>query len=722
MLFINPNDGVILNANPAASEFYQCPYEKLKGSTLYHFTVSDHQELKQQLFSVKSHKKLNITALQKKCSGHICNVEMHAVYYHWGEKELIFSIVHDVTEQVNSLQSLKSNEAKYKTLFSKANDSIFLMDNNQFIDCNDKTLEMFKCTRDEIVGQTPIVYSPPYQPDGMLSEKKAIAYIESAFSGKPQRFYWQHIQKDGKPFDVEVSLTALEINQQTYIMAIVHDISERLQAEKKQKHLVSILQSTPDLITTFDLDGKVIFLNETGQRMLCVGEADVKNMTIFDFHPESISRIIQSEGMPSAIENGIWQRETFILTKNCKELAVNQVIISHKKENGEIEFFSSIMKDISAQREADEALRASEARLKTLLRAIPDLVFRFDVSGTYLDCHAGSEKDLIRPLDELMGKNIYDVLPRDLANRIMRQAERALKTGEIKSEEYQLLIGNTIFDYEARIVAGQNNDFVKIIRNITDRKQAEKALRESEQHLREANAAKDKFFSIIAHDLKNPLTTMLSGSETLSEFIDYMTKDDMKNFATSINESTRRLYNLLTNLLEWSRSQTGKIEYRPNIVDIEAMVLNVITLLISNAKAKFIELVSEIKPDTTAFCDENLILIVLRNLISNAIKFTDDGGKVIVSANDDGDFITISVADNGVGISPENLAKLFRIDVSYTTKGTQSEAGTGLGLLLCKEFIEQNKGKIWAESEPGKGSTFKFTLPIKDYRQSSDHK
>lgn len=244
-----------------------------------------------------------------------------------------------------------------------------------------------------------------------------------------------------------------------------------------------------------------------------------------------------------------------------------------------------------------------------------------------------------------------------------------------------------------------------------DLKKQNLALRESERKLIQANATKDKLFSIIAHDLRGPIGTIVSFLEILVDQTDSYTEEDMKTFLLEMKSSSETTYNLLDNLLNWALSQKGAIDYQPENLVINDIVNENIELLSANAKKKSIKLFSDISDTAIAFFDKNMITTVLRNLISNALKFTQMGGEVKISAFDKVNFIEIAVSDNGTGITEENLKKLFHTESNFTTIGTSSEKGTGLGLILCREFIEKHGGTIWVKTEVGKGSKFIFTLP-----------
>ncbi len=247
-------------------------------------------------------------------------------------------------------------------------------------------------------------------------------------------------------------------------------------------------------------------------------------------------------------------------------------------------------------------------------------------------------------------------------------------------------------------------------KNIKIKKQKDK-LEKQRQQLTELNATKDKFFSIIAHDLRSPLSTIISFFDFLNSQLDDLDKEEMIGLIQNIHNSTNSLLKLLDNLLQWSSAQTGRIVCEPKKFDLAQVAKANIDFSRMNAERKKIKLFSEIKEKTFVFADENMITTVIRNLISNSLKFTKEEGSVSITAKDTGKFIEVSVIDTGVGIKKESIKKLFRIDVKHTTIGTFQEKGSGLGLILCKEFIENNGGKIRVESEPGKGTTIKFTLP-----------
>ncbi len=242
-------------------------------------------------------------------------------------------------------------------------------------------------------------------------------------------------------------------------------------------------------------------------------------------------------------------------------------------------------------------------------------------------------------------------------------------------------------------------------------------LRNQRKALEELNATKDKFFSIIAHDLKGPLNQLMGLSDILHAELSTYKDENLHRLADLINDSVKSARSLLNNLLEWARSQTGALLYQPEVLDIGKLVSEIIELNENNAFQKNITIINDVNGSIKAFADANMIRTVLRNLIGNAIKFTDESGTIKITADHQGKSLVVGVTDNGIGIREEDISRLFKVGENLNLIGDSKEKGTGLGLLLSKEFVEMNGGKIWAESELGKGSRFFFSLPVANPEQ-----
>jgi signal transduction histidine kinase len=267
-------------------------------------------------------------------------------------------------------------------------------------------------------------------------------------------------------------------------------------------------------------------------------------------------------------------------------------------------------------------------------------------------------------------------------------------------------------------ISGFDENDANLLRSLASRiaislenAQLYKGINDLNAELTDLNADKDRFFSIVAHDLRSPFTPLLGNAELLLEMAEHLTPKEVKEISGGIYRSAKLVLGLLENLLQWSRLQMGRMEYQPADINLKDVAQQTVDLLGANAINKNITLHNEINDHVMVYADDYMLDTIIRNLTSNALKFTPQGGKISISAIQNEKFIEVSITDTGVGISEADKDKLFKIDVQHSTVGTEKEAGTGLGLLLCKEMVEMNGGQIGMESELGQGTTFKFTMP-----------
>lgn len=262
-----------------------------------------------------------------------------------------------------------------------------------------------------------------------------------------------------------------------------------------------------------------------------------------------------------------------------------------------------------------------------------------------------------------------------------------------------------------RVLENKDIIWTGTLEDITLRKQYEAEILQKKAELEKINAGKDFFMSILAHNLKSPFTSILGFLELLTRNLYKYDQSEIEKQLTLVNHSAHYTYNLLEDILSWSLSQSGKLPFLPTNLNLRDTCDQVVELVKSNADIKNISVINEIEKDFMVFADINWANTILRNLISNAIKFTVTGGKVKIYAEEFNSEIIISISDSGIGIEPEKLATLFEDSQIYSIKGTANEKGAGFGLMLCKNFVNQHGGKIWAESTLNEGSIFKFTLP-----------
>ncbi len=319
-------------------------------------------------------------------------------------------------------------------------------------------------------------------------------------------------------------------------------------------------------------------------------------------------------------------------------------------------------------------------------------------------------------IKRIIAENIQEI-PDPIADHIKSLGIKAYACHPLLSPD--LVIGTISFGTNNRTeFSDEDLSMMKIVADYIaislTRAKYEKTLRENEIRLKELNDTKDKFFNIVAHDLKNPFTSMLGSSELLYNNIHKMTSENIRELALILNDSAKSGYAILQNLLDWSRSQTGLLKFNPEKINLKELFDKNISNLELPASNKKINLYSELGKDIYLTADKNMINTVLRNLLSNAVKFTPRCGTVVIDANNTSEEVIISVKDTGIGIPDDKIEKLFRIDSRNSMPGTENEPGTGLGLKLSKEFVEKMGGNIWVRSVENKGSEFSFSIPIKE--------
>jgi signal transduction histidine kinase len=312
-------------------------------------------------------------------------------------------------------------------------------------------------------------------------------------------------------------------------------------------------------------------------------------------------------------------------------------------------------------------------------------------------------------------KEVSDEILNEDRNREIAHLE-VLYEVEKKEKEFQLLKKNNLFQKWMRNFSIVVSVLVLIIALVTynryrTRKKTEQVLRASEQKFKKMNAAKDKLFTIIAHDLGSPLNSLVLSAAHLKKHARVLDQQDLEEFIHNIYNQTQDMTDLLANLLQWAMVQIGKIEQNPETVDIHSLTEETVEQIKYIAQKKKIRLDLHIMENTMAWADKTMMQAVIRNLLSNAVKYTRPGGEIKITSKEIDSSIEITVSDNGVGMDKEKAERLFKEEFHETTRGTANERGTGLGLVLCKEFVEKNGGQIRVQSKPHLGSHFSFTLP-----------
>lgn len=310
-----------------------------------------------------------------------------------------------------------------------------------------------------------------------------------------------------------------------------------------------------------------------------------------------------------------------------------------------------------------------------------------------------------------------EILLQSRAKTERSDGDRLKLLHELEVHEIELEMTIDELSRQNQELENQANELAKVNFSLVwqqtlEQRNAELSDKNSELHINIAE--KNKFLSIIAHDLRSPLSSITGLSEILLEHIKDNNNNRIEEYATLIKKSSFRAMNLLTDLMEWVRSMTGRIEFKPRYFDMAFQIEDISQIFVEIARLKSISILIESPPVKPVYADKDMISTILRNLISNAIKFSFPEGRIIISSKENRNELIISIKDSGIGMTKEHIDKIFRFDEIYSTPGTNKELGTGLGLILCKEFAEKHGGRIWVRSEKGKGSEFKFAIPVKE--------
>ena len=461
----------------------------------------------------------------------------------------------------------------------------------------------------------------------------------------------------------------------------------------------------------FTLSGKgeIIELNLTGARMLGKDRQHLKSSLIVFFVSEETKPIF-SLFLEKAFKSKA-KESCEVMMDSAGSLPFHVLLTGIVSDNEEHCLVTAV--DITERKQAEEAVKESEEKFRKVFSCSRDALILIDKeTGNILDANDYTFR--------LYGYSRHEILNLKNTELSFEPEMTALALKEFIERievRYHKKKDGTVFpvDISASLFVMNGREVVLAsIRDITDRLQAEEEIKLKNDELRHINAEKDKFFSIIAHDLRGPFNGFLGFTNLLAEKLPDFTQGEIQNIAVSMRNSATNLFQLLENLLEWARMQQGFTNFEPNALQLLPFVTTTLQPLLDSANKKGIELIIHIPESLQVFADENMLASTIRNLASNAVKFTPAGGKVSISAKATPDGkIEISVKDSGIGMDAEIVHNMFKLDVSISRKGTDGEPSTGLGLLLCKDFIEKHGGRIWAESEEGKGSTFCFTLPAK---------
>ncbi|MFH1050631.1 MAG: PAS domain S-box protein [bacterium] len=487
-------------------------------------------------------------------------------------------------------------------------------------------------------------------------------------------------------------------------------IIESALRESEEKYRTLIDNANEAIIVA--QDNKLRFVNPKTEIITGYSSEELTSKPFLEFIHPGDRNLVGSNYLKRLRNEEIPNHYQFrIINKSGEEiwLEISAVLIQWQGKPATLNFLT----DITERKEIEEALKENEEKFRTISDSAQDAIIMIDNHGNISFWNKAAEKIFGYCDMEIFGKNFHKLFVPDRFLEAHRTAFKDFQhtgTGAAVGKTLELSAirkNGEEFPVElslSSIKLRGNWHAVGIARDITERKKAE-------EELKNITGTKDKFYSIIAHDLRGPMGTLMKLSALLSDEFDTFDIEDRNLFLKEIKESSENVYHLLENLLTWSRSQKGVIEFNPEELNLHNLVEHVLKTQRLVAATKKILITSTIPEDIVIIADENMLKTIIRNFIGNSIKFTPEDGNIMVNQKAIDGFIQISVTDNGIGMDEETLNKLFKIDEHQSSDGTAGEKGTGLGLILCKEFVEKHGGKVFVESGIDRGSTFSFTIP-----------
>jgi len=618
---------------------------------------------------------------------------------------------------------LCESEKLFESIFEYSSVAIAIIETDAKVSMvNDAFCKMSGYTKQELIGTNWLQKMPLEERERLLGyNRRRLVDPDDA----PDKYEFIFYKKDGELRYGLMSVSVIESCKKT--ITSFTDITDRKNAEEalqeRETLLNTLVQTIPDLIWLKDIDGVYLSCNTMFERYFGAKESEIVGKTDYDFVNRELAdffrehdRIAIANGKPTSNEQWV----TFV--DDGQRHLIEPIKTPMYNSKGKLIGVLGVARDMTKRKLTEDAIKDSQSKLSLALKIAHLGSWEYDVANDLFTFNDSFYSIFRTNVGQVGG---YTMSTAEYANRFVHPEELAIVGKEIiksietdepdyvRQFEHRIIYADGEVGYitvRFAIVKDDKGKTIKIFgldQDITERIQAEIELKQSEAQLRELNATKDKFFSIIAHDLRGPFSGFLGFTEIMANDLASLTMDEIQELSVNMRNSATNLYRLLENLLQWSKMQQGTISYNPELWPLLQVIEE--SILMEPARNKGISIAYDI-PDSIEVCaDVNMFQTVIRNLVSNAVKFTPKGGTINVSAkilNDKS--VEISVKDTGIGISPEMIGNLFRLDVQTNRLGTEGEPSSGLGLLLCKEFIEKHGGKISVESAVGKGSEFKI--------------
>jgi PAS domain S-box-containing protein len=640
-----------------------------------------------------------------KKDGTKCSIEFLA--FNFKDYEIWF--IRERTEFYKTLETLMRNEERFRMIVETANEGIITFDSNwQVCYSNNRMSEILGFTIEEMLGKKldAFLFEEDY------SNQKA--NMELREKGISQVYEQKFRRKDGSQVWNLVSATPImdKNNEFAGSFAMFSDISVRKQIEEELKSseekYKALFQSVSDGIYITELNGIFISVNQAFCRIFEYNIEELIGKQAWTLAVPGTWDIVYKSFISKVVTNDASAFEVECLTKSKRRI-ICEISISRATNQ---KFTFGIVRDITIKKEYERMLEQSEANFRSLAENLPDVVSRTDRNHRYLFINKAIEKITGRLAVDFIGKTDEELnMPEESSKLWKEMAEKAFATGEAQIYDFSYLSHGVIKFFQSYIVPeinliGEVSSLVNVTRDISD-------LKNTENRLRDLNQTKDKLFSIISHDLRSPFLGFIGLTDLIIEDYDSLSDEEILNYTKSINRVAKQVYELIVNLLEWSNIQKSFKEYSKEKLSTYELYMDVFSRVEDIANLKKISIHLEDKVQGYIEVNRNMMESVVRNLIINAIKFSNRNSKIeVLFDKKDVNTFLISVKDYGIGMDAGLKSRLFKIGEKVSRPGTEDEPSSGLGLFICKEFVEQHGGNIWCESVPNEGSTFNVTIPL----------
>ncbi len=626
----------------------------------------------------------------------------------------------DILMRKHLEKELKESVTRFKTMFNTHSAILVLIDptTSEIVDVNQSAAQFYGYSVDELKRKSlkNIIST---------TNNEIVNQMELASGEKESCFIFSQIISNGETRIVEVHSSPIEIENRMLIFLVIHDITERKTTEEKLQNeqllLRTVIDNIPDSIYVKDLACRKTLVNRTELMYTGVNSEDeILGKDDFAFYPKEMADGFFADDQ-FVIQTGtqIINREEYIIDShgNKRWLLTSKIPLQDKDDS--IIGLVGIGHDITERKFIEEALMQSNLRFTQLSENASEWIWEVDNEGLYTYVNPIVKEVMGYDPEEIIGKKyFYEFFAEKDKEQLTKQAFDTFKR-QVKFKDYintnkhkdgrEIILstsGVPVYNAENKMIGYRGIDV-----DITKRKRDEEEIKLKNEELNKINSEKDKFFSIIAHDLRSPLNGFVNLTELMSLRTSEFTTEEITKYSKLLHNSGLNLSNLLDNLLKWSMMQRGTLACRLQNLNINTLIQDNIDSISTKALQKEIEIRYLSNTSICVLADKNMTDTVLRNLLTNAVKFTYRGGKIDISFFElNESTIQLSIRDNGVGISESDIKRLFLVNEKVSSLGTEDEPSSGLGLLLCKEFIEKQNGQIWVESEIGKGSVFSFTL------------